>query len=64
MAGMRPGKRAAMTSALAALILLSACSVDGHAVNDSDPAASAAIDVKSLDTGKYPTEPRLSLIHI
>ena len=47
-----------MTSALAALILLSACSVDGHAVNDSDPAASAAIDVKSLDTGKYPTEPR------
>lgn len=58
MAGMRPKTRAAMTSAVAALILLSACSVDGHAVNDSDPAASAAIDVKSLDTGKYPTEPR------
>lgn len=58
MRGRRLGPRAALTSGLAALILLSACSVDGHAVNDADPAASAAIDVKSLDTGKYPTEPR------
>lgn len=58
MTGRRPGARTLLASGFAALIVVSGCSVDGNAVSDADPAASATIDVKSLDTGKYPTEPR------
>ena len=45
-------------SLFAVAAALAGCTVDGNAVNDSDPAANAVVDVKSLDTGKYPTEPR------
>ena len=58
MRGNRRGPKTLLASGFAAVVLLSGCSVDGNAVSDSDPAANAVIDVKSLDTGKYPTEPR------
>ncbi|WP_267625624.1 DUF7373 family lipoprotein [Gordonia sputi] len=58
MRGNRRGPKTLLASGFATVVLLSGCSVDGNAVSDSDPAANAVIDVKSLDTGKYPTEPR------
>ncbi|GAB35908.1 DUF7373 family lipoprotein [Gordonia otitidis] len=50
----------AVAVAVCALLtgVFSACSTDGHAVSDADPAAQAAVDIKALDTGKYPTNPR------
>ena len=56
----RPKHAVAQTVSLFAVTVaaLAGCTVDGHAVNDADPAANASVDLKSLDTGKYPTAPR------